>query len=162
MFEDLYGLVAGDTRKVVEKLRKGVSSLEIVEQGLDGHPGTTKYRRAPENLGVCQDLAARDGHARQDSAVAKTGEASDSEGTAPLAGCGLTDQALSCGQQRLRGRPSTQCGCQDATNPQLERAVERQLQRLVRPRATHYSGIPENSRDARKTVAISTEFSRSR
>ena len=100
MFEDLYGLVAGDTRKVVEKLRKGVSSLEIVEQGLDGHPGTTKYRRAPENLGVCQDLAARDGHARQDSAVAEMGEAPDSGSTAPLAGCGLTDQRLSCAKGR--------------------------------------------------------------
>ena len=44
--------------------------------------------------------------------------------------------ALSCGQQRLRGRPSTQVSTPEATKPQLKRAVGRQLQRLVRQQAT--------------------------
>src|SRR5271167_3964764 len=48
-------LLARDAWKIIEKLVKGVSFLDVIDQVAQRHPRSQEHRRAPENLRVAMN-----------------------------------------------------------------------------------------------------------
>ena len=46
-----------DSRKIREKVRDGMTAIQVIEQRLDGHAGPDKARRPAHDLGVNGDDA---------------------------------------------------------------------------------------------------------
>src|SRR5262245_19264473 len=52
LLESRHGLLSGHTWEVVEKLVERIAGLEVVEQGLERHPGAHENGRATQDVGV--------------------------------------------------------------------------------------------------------------
>jgi len=99
VLQHFYGLFPRNAREILKKLGERATTFQVVEQGLHGNTGAAKDWGTPQDLGIRENLGAGAAHRQKCSALIR-----DSlRGTSPgrVLGCGITDQALSCGRQRL-------------------------------------------------------------
>jgi hypothetical protein len=52
LLESLYCLLTADRGKILEKLGKGISGFEVVEESLERHAFAHEHRGAAHNLGI--------------------------------------------------------------------------------------------------------------
>jgi len=60
MLQRAYCGIASDGGKIVEKFIQGLTGFQILQQGLERHPGSAKNRRPAKNIGIADIISLRD------------------------------------------------------------------------------------------------------